>query len=86
MERPLDSGSIITAEVTNSFGHESKILAPNLARRQANLAIMEPSFRQATQVHDDLNEFVIPFWPGGVTQGLGNVNGKNGEEYIEIIR
>jgi hypothetical protein len=70
MKRSFYAGPIVSTERADALGNKRKILAIDLSIGQRHFPALEPRFRCAAQVHDDLDEIVVPLDVPDLSDGL----------------
>ena len=60
VERPLDSGAVVLAEIAQTVYDVADFLRRDLRRIQNRAAVAEPRLRLSAEVHDDLQQAVKP--------------------------
>ncbi len=83
VQRPLDSRSVVVAEVADALGDVLEVVVGDLDGVEDHLAIGEPRLRLATQVEHDLEE-VTPLL-GHALRGDGDPWRQRFDEEVELL-
>ena len=82
MERPLDAGAVVAAELADVADDGGDVLGGDLAVAQDLLAAGEPRLGEPAEVHDDLEQ---PVEAIERADALTDVGGKGAEDGLELV-
>ena len=82
VQRALDAGAVVLAELADARDDVVDVALRDLALAEHDLAAGEAGLRQAAEVHDDLEQLVLV---GAVAQRVADVRRQRVEQQVEVV-